>query len=115
MRKLLRKISESRWLPHAIFWPWNCVFLMVVLFGLAPFQVGPKVFEVFFGFLPLELFLTGVAVILIPAAATVAGVMWFRSEPRKLMQLFYGVEAPLFLVGLARLFLIRELTPSSGY
>ncbi len=37
----------------------------------------------------------------------------FKKKPLQLLRLFYGVEAPLFLLCLLRLFVLRELTEAS--
>ncbi len=98
---------------HAIFWLWNIAFLLIVYAGIFP-QVGTQLIAATFtGELPSEFFLTFVALIAVPTVCTLVGALRFRKQPLQLLRLFYGVEAPLFLLCLIRLFLLRELTPAS--
>ncbi|MGL5877526.1 MAG: TIGR02921 family PEP-CTERM protein, partial [Xenococcaceae cyanobacterium] len=58
--------------------------------------------------------LTLVGTIATPTLCTIVGLVFLRKRPLELMRLFYGVEAPLFLLCLLRLFVLRELTPASN-
>lgn len=99
---------------HAIFLLWNLTFLLVVYAGILP-AIAPIIIEATFtGRIPFEFFFTLVAVIAVPTACTLVGVFCFSKQPVQLIRLFYGVEAPLFLLCLIRLFLLRELTPASA-
>ncbi len=99
---------------HAIFWLWNLTFLLVVYAGIMP-AIAPAMIEATFtGRIPFEFFFTLVAVIAVPTACTLVGAFRFSKQPVQLIRLFYGVEAPLFLLCLIRLFLLRELTPASA-
>ena len=98
---------------HAIFWLWNLAFLLIVYAGILP-QVGKDLIAATLtGELPGEFFVTLVALIAVPTVCTLVGALRFRKQPLHLVRLFYGVEAPLFLLCLIRLFLLRELTPAS--
>lgn len=98
---------------HGIFWLWNLVVLLLVYVGLLP-AIGVSLAKaVFAGEIEQEFFVTFVALLLIPLICTVIGWMRFRKRPTELMRLFYGVEAPLMLFCLIRLFVLRELTPAS--
>jgi putative PEP-CTERM system integral membrane protein len=63
------------------------------------------------GQLPPTFALAMAIAIAVPPAATVAGALWLRSRPFDLLKLFYGVELPIFFLSLARIFLVRQLTP----
>jgi putative PEP-CTERM system integral membrane protein len=98
---------------HAIFWGWNLIFLMVAYLGILPL-VGPALFfATANGQVPIEFSLSLVALIAVPTGATALGLWRFRSQPLQLFRLFYGVEAPLLVLCLLRLFLLRELTIAS--
>ncbi|MEA5593509.1 TIGR02921 family PEP-CTERM protein [Rivularia sp. UHCC 0363] len=97
---------------QAIFWLWNLTFLAIVYFGILPF-LAPFLFaSTLRGDTPLEFSLTVIALVTIPTACSILGA-WIRKRPLQLIRLFYGVEAPLFLLCWLRLFLIREMTPAS--
>jgi putative PEP-CTERM system integral membrane protein len=65
------------------------------------------------GDIPLEFSLTLATVIAIPTVCTFVGASTFALQPAKLIRFFYGVEAPLFVLCLLRLFIFRELTPAT--
>ncbi|MEG3861880.1 TIGR02921 family PEP-CTERM protein [Microcoleus sp. herbarium12] len=97
-----------------IFWLWNLTFLSTVYLGILPVVGIPLIQATIDGIIPLEFSLTLAALIIVPAACTIVGAKYFSRKPLQLMRLFYGVEAPLFLLILIRLFLLRELTPASS-
>lgn len=99
---------------HAIFWLWNLAFLAVVYAGILPLIGIDLVAATLDGEIPVEFSLTFLALIAVPTVCTVIGAWRLRKQPTELMRLFYGVEAPLFLLCLLRLFLLRELTPASN-
>jgi putative PEP-CTERM system integral membrane protein len=98
---------------YAIFWLWNLTFLILVYFGILPWLTLPLFQSTLQGDIPVEFSLTLVALIAIPTVSTIIGGKFFSKQPLQLIRLFYGVEAPLFLLCLLRLFVIRELTPAS--
>jgi len=99
---------------QTIFWVWNLTFLSTVYLGILPIIGVPLVRATIDGIIPLEFSLTMAATIAVPTVCTVIGAGRFRKQPLELMRWFYGVEAPLFLLCLLRLFLLRELTPASS-
>ncbi|AFY56866.1 PEP-CTERM family integral membrane protein [Rivularia sp. PCC 7116] len=98
---------------QAIFWLWNLVFLTIVYFWILPFLAPFLFISTLSGETPLEFSLTVVTLIAIPTACTIIGAKKFIKQPLKLIRLFYGVEAPLFVLCCLRLFIIRETTPAS--
>ncbi|MEG4961828.1 MULTISPECIES: TIGR02921 family PEP-CTERM protein [unclassified Microcoleus] len=99
---------------QSIFWLWNLTFLSIVYLGILPVLGIPLIQATIDGIIPLEFFLTLTALIAIPTISTRIGFRTFRNQPLQLMRLFYGVETPLFLLCLLRLFLLRELNPASS-
>ncbi|MBD1884077.1 TIGR02921 family PEP-CTERM protein [Microcoleus vaginatus] len=97
-----------------IFWLWNLTFLSIVYLGILPIIGVPLIMATIDGIIPLEFTVTMAATIAVPTVCTVIGARRFRKQPLELMRWFYGVEAPLFLLCLLRLFLLRELTPASS-
>jgi len=98
---------------YVIFWLWNLTFLMFVYFGILPWLTVPLFQATVQGDIPVEFSLTLVALIAIPTISTIIGGKFLIKQPLQLIRLFYGVEAPLFVLCLLRLFVIRELTPAS--
>ncbi|MDJ0717393.1 MAG: TIGR02921 family PEP-CTERM protein [Prochloraceae cyanobacterium] len=98
---------------HSIFWLWNLIFLTVVGLGLLPFVGIALIVATIDGDIPFEFFISFVTLIAVPTICTLIGIFLLRKQPRELIRLFYGVEAPLFVLCLLRLFVFRELTPAS--
>lgn len=98
---------------YAIFWIWNLTFLLLVYTGIFPIIGGELMKATLAGQIPGEFLITFIALIAVPSLCTLVGGIRFYKQPRQLIRLFYGVEAPLFLLCLIRLFLLRELTPAS--
>lgn len=96
-----------------IFWLWNITFLGVVCLGILPIIGLPLIQATVEGLIPLEFFVSFVALIGIPIVCTIVGIQ-LRKQPLQLIRLFYGVEAPLFLLCLIRLLMLRELTAASS-
>jgi len=96
-----------------IFWLWNVTFLTVVYIWILPFIAIFLVLATLTGEIELEFTLTILALIAIPTVCVIIANQRFRQRPVELIRLFYGVEAPLFLFCLVRLFILREMTPAS--
>ena len=99
---------------HSIFWIWNLLFLSIVYLGILPYIGLPLIDATFEGNIPLDFFLTFLALIFVSLVCTFIGAKYFIKQPKALIKLFYGVEAPFFTWCLVRLFLIRELTLASA-
>lgn len=97
---------------QVIFWGWNILFLSLTYLVMVPFLLPLLVIAAIDGSLPIDFSFTLIALVLVPAVCTWIGARYFSSQPTKLIQLFYGVEAPLFVLCLVRLFLLREMTPA---
>ena len=98
---------------NSIFWGWNIIFLLMDTFIFYFFSI-PLILATILGEIPLDFSLTILALMIIPILSIIFAKKYFKKQPRQLMRFFYGVEAPLFVLCLIRLFLIRELTPVSG-
>ena len=97
-----------------IFWGWNLIFILTVYLGILPYVGIPLIAATFDGEIALDFCMTFLTLVCIPLGFCYLGFKYFRTKPTKLIRLFYGVEAPLFLWCLVRLFVVRELTLASG-
>ena len=97
-----------------VFWLWNSSFLLLIYIGILPFIGWALLLATFEGLLPLDLFLTLCYLVIVPTACSFWAVTKLAQQPQKLLYLFYGVEAPLFILCLLRLFVMRELTAASS-
>jgi putative PEP-CTERM system integral membrane protein len=97
-----------------VFWSWNICFLSLAYLGILPFIGLALLLATFEGSVPLDLSLTIGCLILVPTVSCFLAITRFWQQPRKLLALFYGVEAPLFILCLVRLFLVREFTPAGS-
>jgi putative PEP-CTERM system integral membrane protein len=99
---------------HAIFWLWNLIFLVCIYAGMLP-NINETIWQdLFAGEIPLTFLISFVGLVGVPTICTGVGLLRLRKQPEQLIRLFYGVEAPLVLLCVLRLFLIRELTPASA-
>ncbi|MEO0836981.1 MAG: PEP-CTERM sorting domain-containing protein, partial [Cyanobacteria bacterium J06642_3] len=98
----------------SIFWSWNVCFLFIVYFGMLPFIGIPLILATFDGFVSYDFCLTFFVLVAVPTVSVIIGAKHLRNQPKNLIRWFYGVEAPLFVWCLVRLFVIRELTAASG-
>jgi putative PEP-CTERM system integral membrane protein len=104
-----------RLFPHLVFWSWNAVFLSVASFGVTPLVTAGLIAEALGATATYSMVAAALLLVAIPLAATLVGVLVLRRDPARLFRLFYAVEAPLFVLALGRLFLVRDLTAGVAY
>jgi putative PEP-CTERM system integral membrane protein len=97
-----------------VFWSWNVLALCLVFFGLVPHVLVGILREASQGLIPWSLTAGIICLMVLPVLAVVWGVRFFR-RPGLLFALFYGLEVPLGLFCLFRIFLVRELTPALAF
>jgi putative PEP-CTERM system integral membrane protein len=102
-----------RVIGHLLFWGWNLLFFALLGFGMGPVVLWEIVKAVWVGLIPADFFVTSALLTLIPAAGLVLGLWKLRRDPGRLLTLFYGIQAPLMLACVLRLFAIRQLTWST--
>ncbi len=100
-------------ISYIIFWGWNLIFLSIVYLGILPIIGISLITATVEGQIPFEFFISLITLFVVPLACTVIGAYKFIKQPEELLRLFYGVEAPLVLLCVLRLFIFRELTPAS--
>ncbi|NEP90323.1 MAG: TIGR02921 family PEP-CTERM protein [Okeania sp. SIO2C2] len=98
---------------YSIFLVWNVTFLGAVYFWILPTIGWSLIEDTFSGLIPGQFLITFIGIVAIPTIFTIIGGWLFRKQPLQLFRLFYGVEAPLFLLCLLRFFVLRELTQAS--
>jgi putative PEP-CTERM system integral membrane protein len=112
-RLLMKKVIHVMF--HLIFWLWNLLGLLIAYVWIVPAISVPLIKDTLAGLVPFDFVVTLGVLISVPTACTIVGFWKLRKLPLQLIRLFYGVEAPLFLLGLLRLFLIRERTAVSTW
>ncbi|MBF2036793.1 MAG: TIGR02921 family PEP-CTERM protein [Leptolyngbyaceae cyanobacterium T60_A2020_046] len=100
-------------LCQLLFWGWNLCFLTLVYLVMLPIAGLSIISGLAQGTIPLPFALPLVGLLVIPVGSVALGVARLRKHPVLLMRWFYGVEAPLLLGCVLRLFVLRELTPPS--
>lgn len=103
----------TRIASYTTFWGWNITFLVLALFGVMPWLGLAVTTAVLNGEMPLDFLISLWLLILVPAISVWLVLKKFRGQPQLQIRFFYGVEAPIFLLCLLRLFLFRELTLAS--
>lgn len=101
---------------YVLFWGWNLLLLTVLGFGFGPIVLLEIVIATFKGIVPWTFALVGLVVIVIPSVACVlAALTHLRSHPGRLLSMFYGVQVPVMLLLLVRLFAIHELVAANAF
>lgn len=106
---------------QTIFWVCNLTFLLVVCFGILS-EIGSQILTgESISQNNREFLITLAVLIVISIICTVSGLWRFRKPPLQMISLFYGVEVPLFFLGILFFFLrqvlrirLPELTPASA-
>lgn len=101
-----------QWASHALFWGWNGLAVLTVWVGLGPEVMVDLVRAAWAGVVPTTYLWTCGVLWVVPVLGLVLGALWWRRSPARLMALLYGVELPVMVAALLRLFAIHELTPS---
>ena len=102
-------------LYYLIFWAWNIIFVVFIASLVIPTMGVPIVKAFFAGMIPTNFFLILIFGIIVPIISIILGLTKFRKEPKKLFQLFYGIEIPLGVVLILRLALFKELNPGTSH
>lgn len=105
----------NKLIPSVVFWGWNSVFVlfisMLMFSGLAP----TIFFATLNGNIPVSFLFSILLVIAVPIAAIVIAIRKKDRDGEFLMKLFFGVELPIFLAALIRLFVLRQMTPGAAF
>ncbi|MFM7426863.1 MAG: hypothetical protein ACKO7W_18010, partial [Elainella sp.] len=98
------------------FWLFNASLLVIAYFGLLPLIGIGLIGDAFTGLVPFNLVLPFVGLVGVPTACTVVGLRVKRASQTRLslVQLFWGIEAPLLLLCTLRFFWLRDLTPGTA-
>lgn len=99
---------------HLLFWGWNLLFVLVVGLGLGPTVLLSLGVAVATGMVPWPFAAFGAALLALPVLGMALGAWKLRTDPGRLLSLFYGVQAPLMVLCAVRLFAISALTPASA-
>ncbi len=95
---------------HLLFWGWNLWLLALVWFGVGPLVAWQLLGGVVKGLIPWSFAAVVAALLSLPPAALALGLWRLRADPGRLLSLLYGVQGPLMVACLARLFAFGPLT-----
>lgn len=112
VKNIFRRIFNIKIWGYGLFWSWNLIFLAFMFLGFAPNVLPDTIDAVREGLIPVKYLITTVLVTLIPLIAVLLGLTLLRRSPRKLLALGYGVEGPLMILLLVRIFAVRDATPA---
>ncbi len=112
-KKLTNLLYHPIW-RFGLFWSWNVIFIVFIVFLEAQEKVFSNILvEIFWGKMPWDFGLFSLLLLVIPICCVTLAATKLQKKPEVLLRLFYGVEVPLMLVCLLRLMVFRELNPSS--
>ncbi len=96
---------------HLLFWGWGLFACLVAWFGLGPEILHGLVVGAWAGVVPRSYAMVSALLWLGPALGLGMGLL-LRRDPGRLASLFFGIEVPVLLVALLRLFAFQELNPA---
>lgn len=106
--------NKSKNILFAIcFWAFNAMLLLIVYVGVLPFLGISLVTDAIAGLVPFNFMVTFVGLVTVPTTCSILGTKAKKWQRITLFQLFYGIEAPLLIVCIARFFWLRDLTVAS--
>ena len=114
--KSIEKFLSFPLISHGIFWSWNSVFVVLLLF----IETESGIFfnmirNAFLGASPLDFALFSFLIIIIPPLSIVFGLISWRNGRSVLLKFFYGVEVPLLLLFILRISVFRQLSLATGF
>jgi len=111
LKSIFRRIFNIKFWGYGLFWSWNLIFLAFMFLGFAPNVMPDMIDAIRDDLIPLRYLISAVLVTLIPVMAVLLGMTLLRRSPGKLLSLGYGVEGPLMVLLLVRIFAVRDATP----
>jgi putative PEP-CTERM system integral membrane protein len=103
----------SKWFPGILFWGWNSVFILFVALLLFSGLIPVIFMAALGGNIPISFILSILLLVIVPILAITLSVRRKDRHGGFLLKLFFGVELPIFLVALMRLFVLRQMTPGT--
>lgn len=101
---------------YFLFWSWNLIFILLIAFMLAEHVIIPITTGMIKGSTPIEQGLFSLFIFIVPFVAVGVGISkGFRSQPKRLLTFFFGIELPLFFLAFARLFITSQLQTATLY
>lgn len=108
---MLKKLLNLNLLGYALFWSWHGIYLLFLFAGYTPL-VAVQLFQgISEGWLQWQFAIFALVLYVVPIVGIIWGATRFRRQPRRLLLLGYGVEAPILVFTLLRFFAIRQTTP----
>lgn len=104
----------GRIVGHVLFWGWNLLFLALLWLGLGPVVLFEQLVAATAGMIPWPYVGFGGLLLAIPVVSLGIGVRYLRHDPGRLLTLFYGVQVPLMLICVLRVFAIEHLGFATG-
>ena len=99
-----------------LFWISNATLLVVLCVGFLPSIGMALARDSIGGRVPIDLMMPFVGLVGVPITAVITGRKRQQAKlPLSLFELFYALEAPIFAACAIRLFMLRDLTPASGF
>ncbi|MFN2232981.1 MAG: TIGR02921 family PEP-CTERM protein, partial [Anaerolineales bacterium] len=109
-KNIFHRIFNIQIWGYGLFWSWNLIFLAFMFLGFAPNLLPDMINSIRNDLIPIKYLVTTILVTLIPVLAVLLGLTRLRRSPRKLLTLGYGIEGPIMVLLLVRIFAVRDAT-----
>lgn len=93
------------------FWSFNVCLLLIVWFGFVPFLATELIADTIAGNLPWNFLVAFMGLVSVPTTTISTRLIPRHRRQISLSQVFLGIEAPLLIVCVIRVFLVQDLTP----
>jgi putative PEP-CTERM system integral membrane protein len=113
--------TSNRWqklaqvAAHAVFWPWNVLFVCLVAIGFTPLVLVDLVVDATDGLARWDFVVCAVLLVVWPIAILLHALLRLRTRPADLVSLFLGVELPVFFLLGVRLFGFQDLQGAGAF
>lgn len=115
MKKLIKALLNPRSYGYILFWIANVLLLTILLTGFTPIVLVDMFQAARSSLIPLPFLLMALALTILPIVAMTIAIKILKNDPDRIFTFGYGVELPIFILLLMRLFMFQEITPSANF
>lgn len=108
----IKSPTALRLLGYVLFWSWHLLYLIFLFAGFSTITLPLMIQGVWAGWIPAQFLGYVLPLYLVPLLAIGLALTRLRKQPLRLLLLGYGIEAPVLIINLVRVFALRQLNPA---